>query len=124
MKSKQAFSFRARINSFSYSFQGIRTLFKYEHNAWIHACATLIVLILGGYFKLSISEWCWITLAIGIVFIAEMMNTAIEYLTDFISPEIHPLAKKIKDVSSGAVLIAALVSLLIGLLIFVPKFSA
>ena len=124
MKSKHAFSIRARIRSFSYSFQGIRTLFKYEHNAWIHACATLIVLLLGVYFNLSMIEWCWITLAIGIVFIAELFNTAIEYLTDLISPEIHPLAKKIKDVSSGAVLISALVSLVIGLLIFVPKFSA
>ena len=66
-------------------------------------------------------EWCWITLAIGLVLLAEMFNTAIEYLTDLASPEIHPLAKKTKDVASGAVLIAALVAVVIGLLIFLPK---
>jgi len=67
-------------------------------------------------------EWCWITLAIGLVILSEMFNTAIEYLTDLVSPEMHPLAKKTKDVASGAVLIAALMAVVIGLFIFIPKF--
>ena len=122
MKPKQSFSLRDRIKSFDYSIQGIVTFFKYEHNAWIHTIAAILVICLGFYFHLSHSEWCWIALSIGLVFMAEMFNTAIEYLTDLVSPEIHPLAKKTKDVASGAVLIAALVAVVIGLLIFIPKF--
>ena len=123
MKSKQPFSLRDRIQSFDYSFQGIVTFFKNEHNAWIHAAAAVVVIAMCWYFKLTGSEWCWIALAIGLVIIAEMFNTAIEYLTDLASSEIHPLAKKTKDVASGAVLIAALVAVVIGLLIFVPKLT-
>ncbi len=121
MKPKQSFSLRDRIKSFDYSIQGIVTFFKHEHNAWIHAVAAVSVIALGWYYKLNRMEWCWITLAIGLVLMAEMFNTAIEYLTDLASPEIHPLAKKTKDVASGAVLIAALVAVVIGLLIFLPK---
>ena len=121
MKPKQSFSLRDRIKSFDYSIQGIITFFKHEHNARIHAVAAILVIVLGWYFKLTLMEWCWITLAIGLVLLAEMFNTAIEYLTDLASPEIHPLAKKTKDVASGAVLIAALVAVVIGLLIFLPK---
>ena len=116
------FSIKDRIKSFDYSIQGIVTFFKYEHNAWIHAFAAVVVIAMGWYFKLTGPEWCWISLSIGLVIMAEMFNTAIEYLTDLASPEIHPLAKKTKDVASGAVLIAALVAVVIGLLIFIPKF--
>lgn len=122
MQQKQPFSLRNRIKSFDYSIQGIITFFKNEHNARIHAAAAILVIVLGWYFKLTLMEWCWITLAIGLVFISEMFNTAIEYLTDLVSPEIQPLAKKTKDVASGAVLIAALVAVFIGLFIFIPKF--
>ena len=116
------FRVKDRIKSFDYSIQGVVTFFKHEHNAWIHAIAAILVICLGFYFHFSHSEWCWIALSIGLVIMAEMFNTAIEYLTDLTSPEIHPLAKKIKDVASGAVLIAALVAVVIGLLIFIPKF--
>lgn len=122
MQQKQPFSLRNRIKSFDYAIQGISTFFKNEHNARIHAFATIAVIALGWYCKLNRMEWCWITLAIGLVFISEMFNTAIEYLTDLVSPEIHPLAKKTKDVASGAVLIAALIAVVIGLFIFMPKF--
>jgi diacylglycerol kinase len=121
MNAKQPFSLRARVKSFAFAFQGIITFFKHEHNARIHALAAIFVIGLGFYVKLTQSEWCWITLAIGLVFITEMLNTAIEYLTDLTSPEIHPLAKKTKDVASGAVLISALVALAIGLVIFIHK---
>lgn len=123
MKAKQPFFLRARIKSFHYAFQGIITFFKYEHNARIHALAALCVVGLGFYMHLSISEWCWISFAIGLVIITEMLNTAVESLTDLASPEIHPLAKKTKDIAAGAVLIATLVAIVIGLLIFIPKFT-
>ena len=122
MKSNQPFSLRNRIKSFDYSIQGISTFFKNEHNARIHAVAAVAVIALGWYCKLNRMEWCWITLSIGLVILSEMFNTAIEYFTDLVSPEIHPLAKKTKDVASGAVLIAALIAVVIGLFIFIPKF--
>lgn len=122
MQQKQTFSLRDRIKSFNFSLQGIVTFFKNEHNARIHAVAAFGVIALGLFCKLNRMEWCWITLSIGLVILAEMLNTAIEYLTDLVSPEIHPLAKKTKDVASGAVLIAALIAVVIGLFIFIPKF--
>jgi diacylglycerol kinase (ATP) len=115
------FSLRNRVKSFSYAFQGIKTFFLTQHNAWIHALATVIVIILGNVVKLSTSEWCWIGLAIALVFITEMLNTAIEFLTDIVSPDYHPLAKKTKDVAAGAVLFSAVFSLVIAFLIFIPK---
>jgi diacylglycerol kinase len=122
MQQKQPFSLRDRIKSFNFSLQGIVTFFKNEHNARIHAVAAFGVIALGLFCKLNRMEWCWITLAIGLVILSEMFNTAIEYLTDLVSPEMHPLAKKTKDVASGAVLIAALMAVVIGLFIFIPKF--
>lgn len=115
------FSLTARFNSFSYAFQGIKVFFQTQHNAWIHTFATVVVLILGSILKLSPSEWCWIALAIALVFITEMLNTSIEFLTDLVSPEYHPIAKKTKDVAAGAVFCASVCALIIGLLIFIPK---
>jgi diacylglycerol kinase (ATP) len=91
-----------------------------QHNAWIHAIATVVVVILSVYFGLTRTEWCWIILAIISVWTAEALNTAFEFLTDVASPGIHPLAEKAKDVAAGAVLIAAIGSALIGLLVFGP----
>ena len=116
------FSLRNRVKSFSYAFQGIKTFFLTQHNAWIHALATFIVIILGIVVNLSTSEWCWIGLAIALVFITEMLNTAIEFLTDLVSPEYHSKAKKTKDVAAGAVLLATFFAVLLALFIFIPKF--
>ncbi len=121
-KSSKGFSVKARIKSFSYAIQGINTFLKTQHNAWIHAFATVLVIVLGNIVRLSFSEWCLIFLAIALVFITEMLNTAIEFLTDLASPEFHPLAKKTKDVAAGAVLFSSIIALIIGLLVFTPKF--
>jgi len=91
-----------------------------QHNAWIHAIATVVVVIISICFGLTRTEWCWIILAIISVWTAEALNTAFEFLTDVASPGIHPLAEKAKDVAAGAVLIAAIGSALIGLLVFGP----
>jgi diacylglycerol kinase (ATP) len=118
---ENSFSIKARLKSFSYAFQGLKTFFQTQHNAWIHTFASILVVILGYLLKLNYLEWCWISLAITLVFITEMLNTAIEFLTDLVSPEYHPLAKKTKDVAAGAVLIVASFALTIGLFIFIPK---
>ena len=91
-----------------------------QHNAWIHAAATIVAVAAGFYLQLTKAEWCWIILAIISVWTAEALNTAFEFLTDVASPEFHPLAEKAKDVAAGAVLITAIGSVLLGILIFGP----
>jgi len=91
-----------------------------QHNAWIHAAATIAVVAAGFYIHLSRAEWCWIILTIVSVWTAEALNTAFEFLTDVASPEFHPLAEKAKDVAAGAVLITAIGSVLIGIVVFGP----
>jgi diacylglycerol kinase (ATP) len=91
-----------------------------QHNAWIHAAATVVVISLGLYFRVTRAEWCWIILAMMSVWTAEALNTAFEFLTDVAVPEFHPLAEKAKDVAAGAVLIAAIGSVFIGVIVFGP----
>ncbi len=91
-----------------------------QHNAWIHACATVVVVAAGLGFGLAPPEWCWITLALVSVWTAEALNTAFEFLTDVASPEFHPLAAKAKDVAAGAVLITAVGAVVIAAIVFCP----
>jgi len=114
-------SFSGRIRSIKYALQGIRTMLRSQHNAWVHAAATVIVILLGLFLGLKADEWCWITLAVVSVWSAEALNTAFEFLTDVASPEFHPLAGKAKDVAAGAVLITAVGAVIIGLLVLGPK---
>jgi diacylglycerol kinase (ATP) len=113
-------TFSGRIRSLKFAFNGIRIMIFSQQNAWIHAFATVIVIIFGVNFGLTKSEWCWIILAAISVWTAEALNTAFEFLTDVASPEFHPLAAKAKDVAAGAVLITAFGAVLIGFLIFSP----
>ena len=115
-----SFRCRERLRSFRFAFAGIWTLLKSQHNAWIHALATLVVVVAGWYCHLAVTEWCLLTLAITMVWVAEGLNTAIEYLADMVSPQFHPLIEACKDVAAGAVLLAAIGSLVIGLLVFGP----
>ena len=79
------------------------------------------MVLLGFYFKLNSNEWLWITTALAVVVILELLNTALEVFVDLVSPEQNPKAGAIKDVASAAVLIGGLLALIIGLIIFVPK---
>ena len=114
------FSFIGRIRSFKYAFVGIWTMLKSQQNAWIHACATVAVVAAGFVLGISPAEWCWLVLAIIAVWMAEALNTAIEFLADVVSPEFHPLVKKAKDVAAGAVLISAIGAIVIGIIIIGP----
>jgi diacylglycerol kinase (ATP) len=114
------FSFTGRIRSFKYAFVGIWTMLKSQQNAWIHAFATVAVVLAGFVLGISPAEWCWLVLAIIAVWMAEALNTAIEFLADVASPEFHPLVKKAKDVAAGAVLISAIGALIIGIIIIGP----
>jgi diacylglycerol kinase (ATP) len=114
------FSISERIRSFGYAFNGIFIMLQSQHNAWIHALATILTCAAGFLFGLNRSEWCWIVLAIISVWTAEALNTAFEFLADAASPEYHPLVRKAKDVAAGAVLITAIGAAVIGVLVIGP----
>jgi len=114
------FTVSARLKSFAHAVKGILIMLKSQRNAWIHAAATIIVCVMGLCFGVTKSEWCWIVLAIVVVWTAEALNTALEFLMDAATPEYHPLVEKAKDVAAGAVLISAVGAAVIGLFIMGP----
>ena len=122
--SNRSFSISARLKSFGYAFNGLRLLLMKEHNAWLHLVATLAVVAAGFFFSLSRGEWIIIVFSIGIVWMAELFNTSLERTIDFISTEQHPKIKVIKDLSAGAVLVAAITALIAGAIVFIPKILA
>jgi diacylglycerol kinase (ATP) len=117
------FEFTGRIRSFSHAIKGVLRMVRCQHNAWIHAASTIGVVAAGFFFQLSRAEWCWIILAIAIVWTAEALNTAFEFLADVASPEFHPTVRDAKDVAAGAVLVTAVAAIVIGGLIFWPHLA-
>lgn len=116
------FSVKERIRSFSYAFNGLKILFREEHNARIHAVVAIIVVIAGLFFKLSAMEWLVVLLLIGFVFVAETVNSAIEDLCDHVCREQNEKIKKVKDLAAASVFIAAMISIIAGIVLFMPKF--
>ncbi len=114
----------SRFNSFKYAFHGWAYVLRTQKNAWIHMTATMLVIAAGIWLGLSRYEWAILLLVIGIVWIAEFLNTALEAILDIASPERHPLARIAKDVGAAAVLIAAVVAVAVGLLILGPPLLA
>lgn len=96
-------------------------IFKTQHNAWVHALATVIAIGLGLYLNISEAEWALLVLAITSVLVAEGFNTAIEIDIDLTSPDFHPYARDTKDVAAGAVLLTVIGAVVVGLVIFLPK---
>lgn len=107
--------------SFVFAFQGIFESMKTERNLQIHFTVAVIVVFFGFFFKLSTVEWLFVLLAIAGILTLELLNTAVERVVDLATDQVHPLAKQAKDFAAGAVLIYAIFSVIIGLLIFVPK---
>jgi diacylglycerol kinase (ATP) len=110
----------SRIIAFGHAFRGWGHVLKTQQNAWIHTLVASIVIVLGVWLRLSTVEWAILVLTIAMVFTAELINTAIEAVVDLTSPGYHPLAKVGKDVGAGAVLIAAVAAVIVGLLILGP----
>ena len=108
---------RKVLRSFRYAGQGIVDLFRYENNAKVHLLIAGLVIAAGWGLKLSRIEWAIVLTQIGLVWAAEAVNTAVEKLCDFVSPGLHPQIKAIKDLSSGAVLILAIIAVVVGLLV-------
>lgn len=111
---------RNRISSFRCAFKGLSDLIRHQPNARIHLLAAVIVVVLGFYCHISRMEWVALSICITLVLALEALNTALEYLTDLVSPEFHPLAGKVKDVAAAAVLLVAVGAVVVGLLIFIP----
>jgi diacylglycerol kinase (ATP) len=112
--------FASRVRAFGYAFQGWWHVLRTQRNAWIHALATALVVLVAAWLNLPARDWAVLILTIALVWTAEFINTSIEAIVDLASPEQHPLAKAGKDVGAAAVLIAALSSVLVGLLILGP----
>jgi diacylglycerol kinase len=118
------FSLRERAQSFVDAGRGIALLLAQEPNARLHALATVAAIALGLWLGLWASEWCWIALAIGLVWVAEALNSALEALADAVHPERDARIGSAKDLAAGAVLAAAIVSAVIGALVFGPRLVA
>jgi diacylglycerol kinase (ATP) len=117
---KRSFQFTGRVRSVRHALNGIRRMIRCQHNAWIHAIATVVALTAAFLLGISGADWCWIVLAISIVWTAEALNTAFEFLADAASPEFHPLVQDAKDVAAGAVLLTAIAASVIGGIVFWP----
>ena len=113
-------SIGARLRSFVYAGRGIRTMLVSQHNAWIHAAATVAVVAGGIAFGVSRMEWLVLILAVVSVWTAESLNTAVEFVCDVVSPDFNPLVEKAKDVAAGAVLICAVGAAAAGAIVFAP----
>lgn len=111
---------RTRIAAFRYAFSGWWHVLRTQRNAWIHALASLLVMLMAAWLRLDRLSWAILLLAIGLVWLAEFLNTALEAVVDLASPESHPLAQVGKDVGAAAVLIAALTAAAAGLLVMGP----
>lgn len=117
--SKKGFAY-TRLQSIKVALEGIKYVLITQPNARIHAVFTLAVFLLAGVLRLPRLEWVILLLTVGLVWAAEIFNTAVEIAVDVVSPDYDPKAKIIKDISAGAVLISVLVSILVGLFIFGP----
>lgn len=111
-------SFARFFKGFVHAGRGIMTAIREQRNIKIHLLATLLVVGAGICFPVSNWEWVILLLTIGLVWIAEMVNTSLEYLTDLVSQNYHPLAGKAKDLAAGAVLVASIIALVIAIMIF------
>ena len=117
----RGFSFRKRIPGFNHAFRGFRLLLRYEQNAWLHCIIGACAIVAGFLLNISAMEWVAVAVVSGCVFAAEAINTAIERLSDVVSPEYNDAIKDVKDLSAGAVLFMAIAAVITGFIIFLPK---
>jgi diacylglycerol kinase (ATP) len=120
----EKFSFKSRIKSLNFGVKGLSLLLKTEHNARIHLGAAIVAITTAIVLNINVFEWALLTIVIGIVFITELLNSSIENLSDFVQPEWNDMIRKAKDLSAAAVMISAIISLIVGGLLFIPKILA
>jgi diacylglycerol kinase (ATP) len=112
---------KGRLRSVGFALQGLHALWATQPNVRIHAVATSCVVAAGWYCQIGRTDWLALVLAIALVWVAEALNTGIEWAVDLASPDHHPLAGKAKDVAAAGVLLASMAAVVIGLLVFVPR---
>ncbi len=115
------FSLQHRLKSFSYAWAGIKAVLSTEHNTWIHLFLTALAMALGFALQISNAEFILLLIVIAMVWVAEIFNTCIEKIMDFITTENHPKIRQIKDMAAAAVLISSFAALIVGAIIFIPK---
>ncbi len=108
------------LDSFRFALAGLDYVLRTQRNMRVHLLVMFLVVGLGIALDLSLTQWAMLILTIAFVLVGEMLNTVIEKLVDLISPDFHPLAKIVKDVTAGVVLLTALASIIVGLLILGP----
>lgn len=111
------------INAFGHAINGIRHFIRHDRNGTIHFIAVILVCMAGFYFGVSTTEWCILLVCMALVISFEMLNHSLENLCNVVHEEHHPLIKTAKDVAAAAVLWSAIISAVIGLLIFIPKIA-
>jgi diacylglycerol kinase (ATP) len=117
---RRRFSLAGRLASFRYAFAGLAFVLRTQHNAWLHVMATAAVVVLGLVVGVARTDWLWLVVAIALVWVAEITNTAFEHLCDVVSPELNASVRKAKDVAAAAVLVASTASAIIGAVVFWP----
>ncbi len=114
--------FSGRLKSIGYAFKGAVKLITTEHSVMAQFSIGILLIFLGVYFNITKTEWLFQTLAIGLVLSIEGLNTAVEKIADFVHPKFHERIGFIKDIAAGAVFFAAITSIAIGIIIYLPKF--
>lgn len=107
-------------SAFQNAFNGFRSVLNSEKNARIHLIATILVIILASILRVSLTAWLWLCLAIVLVWMAELFNTAVEKICDLVEPNHNLVIQASKDMAAAGVLLAALFSVVVGLVIFLP----
>ncbi|MRX71304.1 diacylglycerol kinase family protein [Bacillus lacus] len=124
LKDQRPFSLKKLLKSFRYAGQGIREAVKHEQNFRIHLMFSAVVISAGLILRVSAWEWIVILMLIGGMLSLELINTAVERVVDLVTENYHPLAKAAKDVSASAVLVYSILSVVVGLIIFLPRILA
>lgn len=114
--------FSRLVKSFHYALHGLAKVMREEQNFQVQSISAILVLILAVYFRISRMEWIFLISVIISVFLMEVVNSAIERISDVIKPRINTYVKEIKDIMAGAVLLASLLAIIVGLIIFYPYF--
>ena len=118
---RRRFSSKERLSSFAYAWAGLKAALRTDHNTWIHLTLTIIAFGLAIALRIDRGEWMALVIVIAMVWTAELFNTVIEKIMDFLTTERHPQIKVIKDMAAAAVMVTALAAVIVGLLIFIPK---
>ena len=123
MNNGNEFSTAKRLKSFVYAINGLKFVLKTQHNAWLHLAISLVVISTAFYLKINTNDWRWLIVAITLVWFAETINTAFEFVCDVVSPELHQSVQAAKDIAAGAVLLCAVGAAILGFCVFLPYFN-